>query len=164
MGRPAKRQPQYFNGVAFYWKPPGYYKSDDGVYLHRAVWEHHNGPIPDKHHIHHKDGDRANCASENLECLSPQEHHAEHVQRRLPELREHMRVVMQPKAAEWHGSEEGIDFHRKLGAASWANRPLEDRVCTVCGKTYQGRGKVRSGYCGPACQQRARRMRRKQAT
>jgi hypothetical protein len=37
---------------------------------HRYIWEQHNGPIPPKHIISFKDGDRGNCAIENLECIS----------------------------------------------------------------------------------------------
>lgn len=35
----------------------------------RAIWEKENGPIPDKHVIHHKDEDFTNNALENLECI-----------------------------------------------------------------------------------------------
>ena len=34
----------------------GYYKRHITIYLHRHIWEAHNGPIPDGHHVHHKDG------------------------------------------------------------------------------------------------------------
>jgi hypothetical protein len=27
-------------------------------YLHRDIWEFHNGPIPEGNHVHHKDGNR----------------------------------------------------------------------------------------------------------
>lgn len=38
--------------------------------LQRHVWEQHHGPIPPKHSIVFKDGNRKNCAIENLECVS----------------------------------------------------------------------------------------------
>jgi HNH endonuclease len=38
--------------------------------LQRHVWEQNNGPIPSGHAIVFKNGDRANCAIENLECIS----------------------------------------------------------------------------------------------
>jgi hypothetical protein len=38
--------------------------------LQRHVWEEHNGPIPPAHAIVFKDSNRANCAIENLECVS----------------------------------------------------------------------------------------------
>lgn len=42
--------------------------------LHRAVWSHHYGPIPDGHDVHHKDHDKANNSIDNLECLSRSDH------------------------------------------------------------------------------------------
>ncbi len=38
--------------------------------LHRHIWIQHHGPIPDKHIVTLKDGDRSNCAIENLELIS----------------------------------------------------------------------------------------------
>jgi hypothetical protein len=36
----------------------------------RYVWEQHKGPIPPKHLVLFKDGDRSRCVIENLELLS----------------------------------------------------------------------------------------------
>ncbi|MEN3369982.1 MAG: hypothetical protein V7609_2125 [Verrucomicrobiota bacterium] len=45
--------------------------SDRGeALLHRLVWIEHHGPIPDGHQIMFRDGDRTNCAIENLYCAS----------------------------------------------------------------------------------------------
>lgn len=40
----------------------------------RKVWERNVGPIPEKHHIHHKDGDHTNNDLSNLQVVSPTEH------------------------------------------------------------------------------------------
>lgn len=45
---------------------------------HRWIYETMRGPIPAKHHIHHKDGNRRNNLLSNLECVSPKEHVAKH--------------------------------------------------------------------------------------
>ena len=37
--------------------------------LHRAVWEHHHGPIPPGYHVHHRDGDGLNNDLANLELV-----------------------------------------------------------------------------------------------
>lgn len=37
---------------------------------HHVVWERHNGPVPKGHVLVFRDGDRTNCAIDNLECLS----------------------------------------------------------------------------------------------
>ena len=41
---------------------------------HRWVWEQAHGPIPEGHHIHHKDENPLNNQLDNLECL-PAVHH-----------------------------------------------------------------------------------------
>lgn len=38
--------------------------------VHHLVWIEHNGPIPEGHAVIFKDGNRANCGIENLECVS----------------------------------------------------------------------------------------------
>lgn len=40
----------------------------------RNIWKYFNGPIPEKHHIHHKDGDPTNNNIDNLECISSSDH------------------------------------------------------------------------------------------
>lgn len=43
-------------------------------FVHRKTWEAANGPIPRGYRIWWKDGNHENCALENLELLSGQEH------------------------------------------------------------------------------------------
>lgn len=65
-----------FNGSKYTRRATGYYAKTDGErsYLHRDIWEHHYGPIPPDHDIHHKDSDKANNTPSNLECLPKDEH------------------------------------------------------------------------------------------
>lgn len=39
-------------------------------YVHRILWEQHNGKIPEKHIIIFRNGDRSDIRIENLECIS----------------------------------------------------------------------------------------------
>lgn len=39
-------------------------------FLHRAVWEEHNGPVPKGMFVIFKDGDKMNCSIENLALIS----------------------------------------------------------------------------------------------
>lgn len=39
-------------------------------FLHRAVWEEHNGPVPEGMIVTFKDGDRSNCDISNLMLVS----------------------------------------------------------------------------------------------
>lgn len=54
------------------------------AFVHRQVWEAAHGPIPEGHRIWWKDGDRMNCALDNLEILSGAEHMARTTIHNLP--------------------------------------------------------------------------------
>src|SRR3954465_8764008 len=41
---------------------------------HTWVWEEHFGKVPAGHHIHHKNGKRADNRIENLEAIKPLDH------------------------------------------------------------------------------------------
>lgn len=45
-------------------------------FLHRVVWEEHNGPIPDGKMIIFRDGDRSNCDISNLMLVTKGENAA----------------------------------------------------------------------------------------
>ncbi len=67
--------------------------------LHRVVWVDHNGPIPDGYQVGFKDGNKANCAIENLMCMPLREivrlkatganHHTKSAKAKLSLLVEH---------------------------------------------------------------------------
>jgi hypothetical protein len=50
--------------------PYGYPNTKVWEYVHRRVWTEANGPIPPKHHVAFKDGDRKNTQLGNLELVS----------------------------------------------------------------------------------------------
>jgi HNH endonuclease len=51
-------------------EPSGYGNMKVWPLLNRHIWEQAKGPIPPKHLVVFKDGDRKNCAIENLELIS----------------------------------------------------------------------------------------------
>jgi len=51
-------------------EPSGYGNTKVWPLLHRHLWEQHHGPIPPKHIVFFKDGNRSNCVIENLELIS----------------------------------------------------------------------------------------------
>lgn len=57
---------------------------------HHQVWEAANGPIPPKHIVRFRDGNRSNCALENLELISMKENAA----------RNHWTKTLPPELAE----------------------------------------------------------------
>jgi hypothetical protein len=52
-----------------YAEEPGWHPNVWPLLSHQ-VWEKHKGPIPPKHMVIFKDGDRNNCEIENLDCIS----------------------------------------------------------------------------------------------
>lgn len=47
-------------------------------YVHRAVWEEANGPIPKGFVVHHINGNKQDNRLENLQLMSHSEHSAQH--------------------------------------------------------------------------------------
>jgi len=47
-------------------------------YVHRVMWECANGPIPERHHGHHRCVTPACCNPAHVEVLTPAEHAATH--------------------------------------------------------------------------------------
>lgn len=74
--KPKPLQAVIFKGEKYTLRAVGYFGKTRGQrsYLHRDVWEHHNGPIPAGYDIHHKDGDKANNRIGNLELIDKAEH------------------------------------------------------------------------------------------
>jgi len=138
--------------------------------LHRAVWEHHNGPVPSGHHVHHINGDTADNRIENLACMPAMQHHAEHSEDRSEFARQRTQHLadIRAKAAEWHRSDAGRAWHREhaeesLAAARAAKREqgAPDIACTCawCGAAYVGHSS-RSQFCSARCQTAESRFRR----
>ena len=143
---------QEWRGARFY--RCGRYFQRKGSRLHRVVWAAAFGPIPPGHHIHHRDGDPANNVISNLECLSAADHlgarHGEASAKRG--RRSIVRAAAAAKA--WHGSVEGLAWHRqhydKNCAPALANAK-RDFVCEQCGDAFRAiSGRFCSGRCKAA--------------
>lgn len=155
-----------FEGVRFYTKPTGYFVAAPNRavhgerYLHRAVWVHHNGPVPDKYHVHHIDHDKKNNSIGNLELLRIGEHMSHHSTERYardPESYVRAMDAARLAAPAWHRSDAGREWHRQHGRNVFANLPKEQRTCTWCGKQFAGTaGKSKRGFCSMSCQGAAR--------
>lgn len=155
-----------FEGVRFYTKPTGYlvaapkHSLYGERYLHRAVWVHHNGPIPDGGHVHHRDHNKQNNDPANLELLTAAEHMSHHnkdrMQRDPESVLRGIRAAIKAAPA-WHRSEAGIEWHRQHGKNVFGNPAREQRICTWCGKQYEGTaGRSKKGFCSMSCQGAAR--------
>lgn len=131
--------------------------------LHRAKWEHYRGPIPEGFDIHHRDGDGTNNRLSNLEMVDRREHQREH------SLEGHKQGKLKPptklareRAAEWHRSEEGRQWHVQHGKRTWERREWHWCECQECGRLFRSPYPKRAKFCHLNCKMTALRRRRGQ--
>lgn len=99
----------------------------------RRLWKRAHGPIPPKHHIHHRDGDQTNNALANLQCVSAFEHLSFHGKNK-PRKPRRCTVCRAPFGAK----DKRHRFCSNACRAKWrrdAGLDNEQRVCP-CGKTF----------------------------
>ncbi|MBR1645987.1 MAG: HNH endonuclease [Selenomonadaceae bacterium] len=135
-----------------------------------------NGEIFDGYHVHHKDGNPFNNDISNPELLTEAEHRTKHNQKNLetairreragepktPEWVVNHLAAIRPKAAEWHRSDAGREWHRQHGvecAEREAQKPKVKLVCAQCGKEFLTPHNRRnySKFCSRACYAKYRR-------
>ena len=146
---------QLFNGEKFY--RCGTYFQHNGKRLHRAVWEFHNGEIPNGYHVHHVDGDTANNDIANLELLAQHDHISMHLStdKARERSRKHIETI-RPLAVAWHKSPDASAFY-KAHSAEWAkHRKTVPLKCEHCGKPFTSTMSD-TKFCSIACKAAARR-------
>lgn len=143
----------YFNG----------YVNGKRIRLHRYVWEKHNGEIPKGYHIHHKDHNKFNNDISNLELISASEHEKSHYVQKTDEekaiITNNLMNIAHPKACEWHGSKEGVEWHKSHGKSVACK--LKDvklkKTCIQCGITFYDNGFNKAKFCSNKCKSKYRR-------
>lgn len=155
----------YFNGLKFTKDDnTGYYlNSTKKKRLHRAVWEYYNGEIPKGHHIHHIDEDKSNNDISNLALLSSTEHLSHHGNKRAlnyyDELVENLNNNARPKANEWHGSNEGKDWHKKHYENTKDKLHKKSMFeCLQCHRNFIGIDNGNNKFCTNKCKSKWRRL------
>lgn len=130
--------------------------------LHRAVWEHYNGEIPEGYQVHHVDGDKSNNDISNLALLDKHLHAARHsgerVQNHYNEIIDNLDRNARPAANRWHGSDEGREWHKKHYEGM--KERLHKKVsfaCEQCGKTFEAQDNGANRFCSNACKSAWRR-------
>lgn len=138
-----------------------YYQSDKKDVphrlLHRRIWSDHFGEIPPNHHIHHIDENWRNNDISNLECIYGPDHLSHHKSEQIrqnPKQNQEWLEMARVKAAEWHRSEEGREWHSKNGKASWVGREPTSSNCSVCNTEYETFFASRSRFCSTSCAQK----------
>ena len=172
-----KRYPngKHANYYCHKWKENGKYHS---VLLHHAIWEEHNGKIPDGYVIHHRDKNPFNNDIENLQLVTPSEHALLH-QEKLDLLKRSVsttakyskenwqerrekamaRLQSEKRICGWCGNEyTATNVHQrfcsKLCHHRWQYRAPENNiemVCKCCGKTFLGNKYLKQKYCSREC-------------
>jgi hypothetical protein len=116
------------------------------VYLHRDVWEHHRGGIPAGYHVHHKNRDKCDNRIENLECLSPAEHHGRHDD--LHKSEETLRLLDRIRPPE--------SVLAPARQRYWREVQPKDYVCVVCGTGFKSKHNGIPKYCSARCKEKKR--------
>lgn len=135
-----------------------YYRSTKNkTDLHRYVWVKYNGEIQNGFHVHHKDHNTDNNSIENLEILSREEHlkyHASKIDKK--KMREWAETI-RPLTKEWHGSEAGIEWHKKHYENNKDKLHVKvEKKCQQCGDNYFTT-KNDSKFCSNKCKAKFRR-------
>jgi len=147
-----RRYPESDNRADRHYYRPNSKHIEEGVEaLHREIWRHHNGEIPEGHVIHHKDGDPTNNDIENLECLTPTEHAERH-----PEWGGDGPPWEAIKSSkDWHRSDEGREWHRQHAREQWEDAEPKVKECEQCGDEFEHYTAAR--FCSNACKAKWRR-------
>lgn len=166
-----------FNGVAYwrypnskrlndrnYFRPSSQYKKRGFSFLHREIWKSIHGEIPDGCDIHHKDENPLNNNCDNLECLTKSEHAKLHA-RNMPEWKRRWVAAQldryaRPVAGRWHGSPDGIEWHRQHGIQVMQMHGFKTYHCEYCGEMFQSRTIDEVRFCSEKCRAAWRRAAR----
>lgn len=142
---------QQFNGNTY--TRFGRYFRKRHTFIHRDVWEYHNGPILPEHHIHHKDNNGGNNQIENLEMINGREHLSRHFTGR-----KFVPVAAIAAHAVWCKTEEGQALYRKMGKLN-AHYMHQERefVCDQCQAVFRTEPRGNNRFCSNACKSKWRR-------
>ncbi len=128
--------------------------------LHRAIWEHFRGPIPRGLHIHHRNGDGVDNRLANLVLIEGSGHLRKHATER------HANGMMLPpgklarqRAAEWHGSAEGLEWHRRQAKERKRTEIWHPHICKECGREFRTARPSNAKFCHQNCRSAAFRKR-----
>lgn len=156
-----KEKYQCFNGVKFCRDDAtGYYlNSTIHERMHRYVWKHYCGEIPEGFQIHHIDGDKPNNDIDNLAMMTDTAHQKLHgaEEKRKEQLREILEKYGRPAAIKWHKSEEGRKWHSEKQKETYKNATTQIFKCMNCGKEFEALPFGKHEFCSNSCKSAYRR-------
>lgn len=144
-----------YNGRRYY-ENKGYYFFTER--LHRRMWEDAYGPIPEDHHIHHKNGNSHDNRLENLECIHKKKHHSMHFSA-MRQVEAMQRKESRDKANEWYRSEKGAKFLSGASKKGWEERKPIERICVICSAKFTTKNFNGTKYCSQTCRSRSQMLR-----
>lgn len=153
---------QEFEGVRYYLIPSGYYRANSrlgGARIHRVVWEHYNGPIPEGYVVHHIDGDKTNNDISNLAIMDDGQHKRLH--QGTPEAIERKRFYAS-RMVEWNRSDEGRRRSSERAKQTRRRDPIKTYICRECGEAFQAKAPAGAFFCSPKCRMRDMRRRKRE--
>lgn len=132
--------------------------------LHRFIYENENNiKLSKEISVHHIDGNKFNNEINNLEILTNSEHAKLHgiENKNNPEILQRMRDNLtnnaRPKASEWHGSKEGIEWHRIHAINVANNMKVREYNCLQCEVLFYKKPFGENKFCSNACKSKYRR-------
>ena len=130
--------------------------------LHRAVWEHFKGAVPEGHDVHHRfANDKHTIDVDRLECMPRGDHHREHWRQddgtKLAQARKNIAAAGEA-ARTWHGTPEGLKWHAQHARDQHAARQPVAKVCEQCKANFLDRSVcLGARFCSNNCKSKARR-------
>lgn len=128
--------------------------------LHQYVWEKRNGKVKDGYHVHHIDHNKGNNHISNLVALCGSKHLSLHgdlyAEENYDDMIRNLNDNARPAANEWHGSDEGLKFHKEH-YQKYKHKLHEkvDLTCEQCKSEFKNIKNTR--FCSNKCKSKWRR-------
>lgn len=152
-----------YDGVMWHPRGDGYYQNKHRGLLHRHMYSREIGPIPNGMQVHHKNHVKSDNRADNLVLLRPGEHWHEHHGERGEDWHAKggraswkdvaVRDFTCQRCGEPFQSRSHHDVVRYCSNAcrDYGSRPREERVCRVCGDTFECAVRSTSSTCSRKC-------------
>ena len=119
--------------------------------LHRDVWQHHNGQIPDHLMVDHIDRDRDNNHISNLRLVTAKQNRENISEEHKDMYSQRMKEYNSQESGKWWQDPEKKKQRSKALSEAWVNRAVE-KNCLLCSKPFTAKHNSAT-YCSKECRQ-----------